>query len=136
MKSLIQDYKFNKQYASTRTLKYLFQTLIGLIEVQRNANLYRSGCKNHALQSSGICSNLDYHIPFNSISLTDIFFNGASYPITPFSPVVQSGTWIRNSNYEVFREFRWGHNDIGNKRMKLLELMIKDLTNYLTKEAM
>jgi hypothetical protein len=128
MTSLITSYKFDKQCAANISLTRLFKILIGLIEVQRKASLYRAGCKNHKLQASGICGNIDNVVGLNSQNLNYLFFKGNNYPIVPYNQHTAR-------DLDSLRNFRWDNNDIGNKRMKLLELMIKDLTNYLIKDA-
>lgn len=129
----MENYQFNKDMARMMETGSLFKVLIALIEVQRQANLYRSGVKNHDLSIFGICSNMGFilHTALRNsdLLLPSLFFKGEQYPLRPYTP---EGVTASRDDY---KEFRWGNNEGGNKRMELLALMIKDLTDYLTHEA-
>jgi hypothetical protein len=129
----VENYQFNKDMARMTTISSLFKVLIALIEVQRQANLYRSGVTNNKLQIYGICSHMGHILnrilPHSDQLLPSLFFKGEQYPLRPYTP---EGVYATRDDY---KEFRWGNNEMGNKRMKLLALMIKDLTDYLTHEA-
>lgn len=130
----MRNYYFNKAYAKPLSHFSLFGTLLALIEVQRQANLYRAGIKNK-LTVFGICGNYDTVTkliedvnsrPYVDLSL--LFFKSEPYPIRPYHP-------DHVSTLEEDKNYRWGNTDVGNRRMAMLALMIKDLTNYLQTEA-
>lgn len=129
------NYKFNKTYAAKLSSVTLFSLVTVLIEIQRRANVYRGECKNHKLKSGGICSNVyEFNNPIRSvvynIALNVLFFKGNSYPIYPYSPL------CRSFSNTVCLKYRWSNNESskGNERMKMLEQMITDLTEYLTND--
>jgi hypothetical protein len=129
------NYKFNKSYAAKLSSVTLFSLVTVLIEIQRRANVYRGGCKNHKLKSGGICPNVyEFRSPINSVvysvTLNVLFFKGSSYPIYPYSQSL-----LITSNADDLK-YRWSNNESskGNERMEMLERMIVDLTEYLTNE--
>lgn len=123
----MKNYHFNLTVAKQVPLQTLFTMLIGLVEVQRKATLYRAGIRTD-LSQFGICSNLQYITKGReSYWLTALFFKGESYPIIPY--------WTYDCGFTEKREARWGHNNLGNRRTAMLNRMIKDLTHYLTHKA-
>lgn len=127
----MENYEFNVCEARKSTPTELATVLTALIEVQYQAAIYRNTSRSSdKLSSWGICSNANYIygsiMPRDIMYLSPIFFKSLKYPIIPYEP----------ENFCTDdKEFRWGFNMLGNKRMKMLELMIKDLTEYLTKHA-
>lgn len=121
----MKNYHFSKATAKRYEVVQLFRLLIALIEVQRRANLYRANVKS-GLTFYGICDNVDEILPDGLYpGLRSLFFKGNSYPIQPY-----------HSNSSMSdQKHRWGYNETGNRRMDMLALMIKDLTEYLTNEA-
>jgi hypothetical protein len=61
----------------------------------------------------------------NSYYLRDLFFNGCNYPIHPYSLGFA----------DECIDYKWGKGHIGDQRVKMLALMIKDLTNFLNRNA-
>jgi hypothetical protein len=128
------NYKFNKTYASKLSSVKLFSLVTVLIEIQHRANLYRSGYKKHKLKVDGICGNIYSFNKFinkiicNDVHLNVLFFKDNSYPIYPFHP-----PHLLCSDATILK-YRWGNTKYGkgDERMKMLEYMITDLTEYLT----
>ena len=124
---MMKNYHFNLTVAKRVPLRNLFVILLGLVEVQRKATLYRAGVHTD-LEQFGICSNLDQITRRGEASwLSYLFFKGEGYPIVPY--------WTDAHGPDGKREARWGHNDLGNQRTAMLNRMIKDLTHYLTNKA-
>lgn len=120
------NYKFNKRYAHGFRPVTLFEILLGLIETQRKATLFRAEVEKHDLRHFGICSNLDVVLNnsgAHSYYLRDLFFNGCCYPIRPYDLGDES------------IDYKWGTGEIGEQRVKMLALMIQDLTKFLIKDA-
>jgi hypothetical protein len=106
----------------------LFEILLGLIEIQRKATLFRAEIENHDLRHFGICSNLDVVLgnsDAHSYYLRNLFFNGYNYPIRPYN--------LGFTNESA--DHKWGKGEIGEQRVQMLALMIQDLTEFLTKDA-
>lgn len=127
----MENYYFDIREVSRVKRTSLFALLYALIEVKYQATLYRAGV--HAqLYSDGICSNvLSILEPFETderflrgIYIADLFFEGKAFPILPYSVA-------KNYEIEHNKTYRWKSDDIGTKRMAMLDLMIKDLTHYL-----
>ncbi len=129
--------RLNKEIADTFDINALFALLYMLIEVQYQANMYRSGNKSN-LTGEGICNEVDTviltinlesrllprkRIPY--IPLSRLFFKGMNFPFRPYYP---PGNTCELS-------FRWGHNLRGLMRMEALEYMIKQLLQYLNKRT-
>lgn len=123
----MDNYRFDSKVAKKMSLRNLFVILIGLIEVKRRVVLYRDNATTQ-LSQFGICNNL-IEVTKNSEAswLSPLFFKNCVYPILPYF----------YSGYSRFEQIkaRWGNNPIGNQRIAMLDLMIKDLTSYLTKRA-
>lgn len=127
-----------KNYHFDRTTVKFYKTvelriiLVGLIEIKYRATLYRAGVKKNKLRYAGICGNLEQIIPPNFCifyDLSRLFFKDCVYPIAPYS----SNSFRSTDAYE--KKYRWGHNEIGNRRIAMLDRMIADLTDYLTSKA-
>lgn len=132
----MKNYHFSKRSAKEHSVKMLFSILLMLIETQFQATRYRLKLPN-TLTPCGICDNVYVNLRdalgstsrIDDYDLGELFFNGLAYPITPYSP---TDFWATNS---AEKEYRWGNTHTGNRRMLMLARMIKDLTNYLTHEA-
>ena len=132
----MKNYHFSKASAKEHSVKMLFSILLVLIETQLQATRYRLKLPN-TLTRCGICDNVYANLVkaytgngvIHDYDLSELFFNGLAYPITPYSP---DSPWSLISEE---KEHRWGDTDTGNRRMLMLARMIKDLTNYLTNEA-
>jgi hypothetical protein len=132
----MKNYHFSKTSAKKHSVEMLFLILLVLIETQLQAARYRLKLPN-TLTQGGICDNVYTNLEkgagryriLNDYDLGELFFNGLAYPITPYS---LNGPWSANSEE---KEYKWGDTDTGDRRMLMLARMIKDLTNYLTHEA-
>jgi hypothetical protein len=118
-------YRFNTIAAKNTPIDRLFRLALILIEVQRKANMFRAGIVVPDLLNEGICFNVTEVMPVG-VALSKLFFKGAAYPIWPYYDNYQNPG--SKAGY-------WGHNVTGNKRMALLDRMIKDLIHYLTHHA-
>ena len=130
----MQNYYFDIREVSRVKRASLFALLYALIEVKYQATLYRAGVHTQ-LYSDGICSNvLSVLEPFETdkrflrdIYIADLFFEGKTFPILPYSAFYMS----KNNEIEYNKSYRWKSHSIGTRRMAMLDLMIKDLTHYL-----
>ena len=128
----MQNYHFDRTTVKFYKTVELRTILVGLIEIKYRATLYRAGVKKNKLRSAGICGNLERITPPNFCvfyDLSRLFFKDYAYPISPYSSNIYRST----DAYE--KEFRWGDNEIGNRRVAMLDRMIADLTSYLTNKA-
>lgn len=123
----MENYYFNPTVAQIIPLQTLFKMLLGLVEVQRKATLYRTNVRTD-LSQFGVCTNLQCVVKGGTSDwLQRLFFKGNAYPITPY--------WTDSFCEAEKRKARWGHNKVGNQRVAMLNRMIKDLTHYLTHKA-
>lgn len=116
-------YTFDEKFAKTVSLENLFKLVLVLVEVQRKANMFRAGLPVTDLNPAGICSNID-RVCWVYVDWYRLFFEDEAYPIQPY-----------HHNESIGIEAFWGNNPVGDSRMEVLALMIKDLTEYLTNEA-
>jgi hypothetical protein len=126
----MNNYHFSKHEAKRHKTVDLFAVLLALIEVQRQATFYRNKLPS-TLTSFGICGNVDEVLKlfdYRYISLSPLFFKDKSYPIMPYSVSGFSST-------SEDEELRWGNTPTGDLRRAMLDHMIKDLTLYLTNDA-
>lgn len=126
-------YRFNRKVADSCNKQVLLAVLIALVDVQYQATLYRVNT-NSKLGTHGICDQVldilldnvystDYRV---IVKLEKLFFKNDVLPIKPYS-----GPPDENQ-----KEFRWGHNERGDKRIAVLKLMIDDLSNYLQEKPL
>jgi hypothetical protein len=120
----MQNYRFSVKAAKQEPVEELFKMALVLIEVQRKANMFRAGLAVPDLKDTGICGNMDQVLSV-CVDHYDIFFEGRAYPIEPYSNRFGSG------NVEDY----WGHNAVGNRRIAMIDRMVKDLIHYLTYKA-
>lgn len=126
----MKNYHFSVRTAKQQPIGDLFVLLLALVEVQRQATLYQNHLPN-TLTSFGICDNVDTVLTLvdcGYIQLARLFFKDTAYPILPYT----ESAW---STCDQNKQFRWGNTPTGDIRRAMLKCMIKDLTEYLTNEA-